>query len=156
MTRQALLAAAAALLLSACAAISPAVTTELELMNADRAFAQLAMERGAGPAFAAILDPRQGQVIRHGKAVNASAVPGLFAPAWPFYELRWTPEEVRAGRFGDIGVTSGTFTRTIGGAENAKGRYSIVWRRDGQGQWRALMHTSSDDATGAPAAAPRR
>jgi ketosteroid isomerase-like protein len=146
-----ILSAAAACLLTACAALTPAVTTELDLITADRAFAEAAKARGSRAAFAETMDPIEGVVVRQGVATRGeTAIAALHAPAMPFFELRWTPEDVRAARGADLGVTTGTYVRSIAGVDAAKGRYVTVWRRDGTGRWRALMHVGSDEAAIAP------
>jgi hypothetical protein len=123
-------AAMAASLLSGCASLQPEVTTQMSLLEADRAFARLVSEQGVKAAFAQTMDPAEGMVVRPGAAfVGAGQIQA----------------NIGQGGQSDLGVTTGRFVRLVNGAEAAQGRYVIVWRKDGAGAWRGLLDMQLED-----------
>ncbi|MBK8544695.1 MAG: hypothetical protein IPL62_14780 [Caulobacteraceae bacterium] len=53
-------------------------------------------------------------------------------------------------------MTSGRYVQVITGAEAQQGRYVVVWRRDGSGDWKVLTETRIPDPARSQAAAARR
>jgi ketosteroid isomerase-like protein len=139
-------AALAALLLSGCASLQPEVTTQMSLLEADRAFARLVAEQGVKAAFAQTMDPVDGMVVRPGASFTGAAqIQANVGLGGQSEQMFWQPDKSYHARSADLGVTSGRFVRVINGAEVGQGRYMIVWRKDAAGTWRGLMEMNVED-----------
>lgn len=131
-----------------------------QLLELERQLSASAQDAGLGNALASVIAP-DGMVIRPGVTLSgADAIArGLTPPAnaGPIY---WQPDRVEVSGSGDMGMTSGRYVQVITGAEAQQGRYIVVWRRDGSGDWKILTETRVPDpprARAAPARpAPRR
>ncbi len=114
---------------------------EQEMLEADRAFAAMAAEKGAPAAFAAFA------------AEDVRMFPGGSQPYagrdqmieefsdWPEGAvLEWSPVEAVAAPGGDFGFTWGRYiytSRNEAGEENVgHGKYVSVWRREAAGAWK--------------------
>jgi ketosteroid isomerase-like protein len=139
-------AALAGFLLSGCASLQPEVTTQLSLLDADRAFARLVAEQGVKAAFAQTMDPVDGVVVRPGATfTGATQIQANVGQGDQSEQMFWQPDKSFHARSADFGVTSGRFVRVINGAEVGQGRYMIVWRKDASGRWRGLMDMNVED-----------
>jgi hypothetical protein len=148
-------AALAALVLSGCASWQPEVTTQLSLLEADRAFARLVAEQGMKAAFAQTMDAKEGMVVRPGASfVGAGQIQANIGQGGQSEQMFWQPDRSHYARSGDLGVTTGRFVRLINGAEAGQGRYIIVWRKDEAGVWRGLMDMQVEDPRYVVAAPP--
>jgi hypothetical protein len=146
---------------SSSAASAPATSTryapppEAQLLELERTLSRTAQEQGLGGALASVIDPSEGMVIRPGViyATPDEITRGLASPtaAGPMY---WQPDRVEVSNSGDMGMTSGRYVQVVTGAEAHQGRYVVVWRRDGAGDWKVLTETRIPDPP--RAAAPRR
>jgi hypothetical protein len=171
---------------AACATV-PTIVGEKDLLAVDRAFAERARMIGPAAAYAEIMDPRQGIIVRPGvtyegdnqfaAAFAASHVtaPQIWSAAPPKLDaaglagaplgqtaptgsepvlgvtnanqvlLNWEPDRAFISDGGDMGVTSGRFVQSLGAKVLSSGRYVIVWRKDTQGRWRALIEIGNND-----------
>lgn len=114
--------AAALVLMAASPPSSP-----LELVAAERAFADHVRERGAKAGFLAFAAPDA--IMFQGGPVDAARA----VAAWPDREppgppLQWWPEFVGIARSGDLGFTTGPASIPV--------RYFSVWRRQPNGGWK--------------------
>jgi len=137
---------------SAAPTATPAPPPDRQLLELERQLSATAQERGLGAALAGSIDPADGIVIRPGQAyAGAEAITaGLneTVNAGPMY---WQPDRVHVSDSGDMGVTSGRYVQVVRSAEAVQGRYLIVWRRQGGGDWRILTETRIPDPARAPA-----
>lgn len=136
---------------------APAVFTpppEQQLLELERQLSAAAQDAGLGGALAPVM-AENGMVIRPGVMLTGTdeITRGLAPPAnaGPMY---WQPDRVEVSRSGDMGMTSGRYVQVITGAEAQQGRYVVVWRRDGSGDWKVLTETRIPDP--ARAAVARR
>lgn len=130
-------AAAAALLLAACASTSDApVSAAAELLAADRDFASDAAAHGVHAAFTATM--AEDGVFFRPEAVIAHAWLAEH-PDWSAV-LAWEPDRAEVSGSADLGFTSGTWTvrPSPGGEVHQGGRYVTVWRRV-SGRWQAVL-----------------
>lgn len=165
----------AALALSACetmpaafaqnGAVTPAATTtppapraftpppEQQLLELERQLSATAQDAGLGGALATVMHP-DGIVIRPGVTLSgAEEISRGLAPPAGAGPMYWQPDRVEVSGSGDMGMTSGRYVQVITGAEAHQGRYVVVWRRDGAGEWKVLTETRIPDP---PRAAARR
>ncbi len=126
---------------------------EQQLLELERQLSATAQNAGLGGALASVMHP-EGVVIRPGVTLSGpdEITRGLAPPAGagPMY---WQPDRVEVSTSGDMGMTSGRYVQVITGAEAQQGRYVVVWRRDGAGDWKVLTETRIPDP---PRAAARR
>jgi len=108
------------------------------VMDTDREFAAYAQEHGPPAAFDrymaddAVWLPINGHAIRGHDAIVNEMSKG------PEYELTWAPEEAEVS--GDMAYTWGKYTVRFDDEEQGMvtgyGKYTTVWRRQSDGNWR--------------------
>jgi len=126
-----------ALALAACASV-PSDSARRPVVDAERAFAALAAERGIRASFLASFaadgigfDPAPMVLVE-----KWSARP---VPANPLaYSLSWHPVVAGVARSGELGFTTGPsrFVDTTGKLPSWTGVYFSVWRRGADGAWK--------------------
>lgn len=126
----------------------PAQKPADEVMNAEKSFAAYSVEHGTKAAFLKFLDSNS-VVFEAGKAVNGMTAwkqknnaPGV---------LNWRPLYGTVSSSGDLGFTTGPWTfqpKTAQDSVVARGQYSTVWKKNKQGEWKALVDLGN---TGVPA-----
>ena len=118
---------------------------EQQLLELERQLSAAAQDAGLGGALASVIHP-EGVVIRPGVTLSGpdEIARGLAPPAGagPIY---WQPDRVEVSSSGDMGMTSGRYVQVVTGAEAQQGRYVVVWRRDGAGDWKILTETRIPD-----------
>lgn len=130
------------------------------LVEAERAFARDAAEKGMRAAFLAHLG--EGSVVFEPGPVDARATweahgsnPGL---------LSWDPEHAEIAASGEMGWTTGPWEFRPGGAADepaAFGEYASVWRKEASGAWKfavdvGIPHGPHDGPPAEPVLAPVR
>jgi ketosteroid isomerase-like protein len=130
------------------------------LVEAERAFARDAAEKGTRAAFLAHLGA--GSVVFEPAPVDARATwearearPGL---------LSWEPEHAEIAASGEMGWTTGPWEFRPGGAADepaAFGEYATVWRKSANGAWKwaadiGIGHGPHEGPPAEPALAPVR
>jgi ketosteroid isomerase-like protein len=162
--------AAAIAVAVALAAAFPAEATESEVMqplqtseaaaetlasalNADQAFATATAKDGPAVAFAAWFEPDDSQFIAPGQVTKgAAAVAAGFAGSPPGFTIAWVPDGGVGSASGDLAVTTGRYTITVGDQAIEAGRYLTTWRKDAEGAWKVIIDTTVADP---PAAKPQ-
>jgi uncharacterized protein (TIGR02246 family) len=123
--------------------------TRESLFEADRAFDRATAERGVDGwvsffAADARMVQSNGQVTQGHSAIRELMCPFF---AGKTNSLRWNPDLADVARSGDLGYTSGVSklkTRNAQGQEMERdGRYVTIWRRQQDGQWRAVLDIGS-------------
>jgi ketosteroid isomerase-like protein len=65
------------------------------------------------------------------------------------YEITWHPNKAGVARSGELGYTSGTYGMSFKDASGKtisdNGKYLMVWKRQGNGEWKVLFDTSNSD-----------
>lgn len=153
---------AAALILPGCIVVnnsgrrtySPVVGEE-ELLQADRNFADATHARGIDGwmsffANDAIRIKYRGGMVKGYDAVRATDTPLISDTT---ITLNWQPLEAQVFQYGGVGITIGTsqVVSRVGankGEVTYRGRYTTLWRRDANGQWKVIMDTGYPDAPG--------
>jgi ketosteroid isomerase-like protein len=106
-----------------------------QVVDAERAFAHLAVEKGMREAFLANLAEdailfRPGPVLGRKWFEERPASSG---------KLAWEPDFAAVSSSGDLGYTSGPWTYTEGDAEPVHGHFVTVWRLDAKGAWKVAI-----------------
>ena len=129
-----------------------------ELLAVDRAFAELAEQEGVKAAWANAF--AQDAVGLPAGAHARLGREALLQDMENFPEeaaLTWRPSDAQVSEDGSMGYTWGTFVMDLGssssksGAETQYGKYLTVWRRQADGQWKAVV----DMGNSSPGPAPR-
>ena len=135
------------LVLAAAVSTAPLPPDVAPLVEAERAFARDVAARGIRDGFAAHMAPK-GILFRTGP---------VDAQAWlaaqksdTTAKLRWEPSYAEMSTGGDLGWTTGPweFARKAGEEPVAYGHFTTVWRRQGDGSWRAEIDTGPAHAKG--------
>jgi ketosteroid isomerase-like protein len=64
--------------------------------------------------------------------------------------LTFAPEQIEAAKGGDFAYVRGTYTtafmdRSINRTQTSKGKYIVVYRAEGNGQWKAIHDINNRD-----------
>ncbi len=140
--------AIAALFIAACATGNTQTVTSAPVIEAERAFAAQAAQRGWAAAFrnhhapgAIVLQPDPVEA-----AITLAEVEGDGGT-----NLDWRPAYAGIARSADFGFTTGPFQ--IVGREGIIGHYFTVWRRQADGAWKWIFDAGTDVADPGPAVA---
>ena len=108
-----------------------------ELVNAEKAFAQLSIDKNMQDAFLANMND-----------TSVVEVNGKFVKGIPLYQqqkkdtagkLYWSPVFAAVAASGDFGYTTGPWRYHTGGQDVAFGNYASVWQKQKDGQWKFLI-----------------
>jgi ketosteroid isomerase-like protein len=109
------------------------------VVEADRAFADLALSAGTAEAFGRYAAPLAVAVANGGGMIYG---PDAIRAAYTFpdgYVLRWAPEAGTASAAGDLGFTWGLYELEVpdsAGVVTRHGKYLSLWERQPSGDWR--------------------
>jgi ketosteroid isomerase-like protein len=122
------------------------------LLEADRAFAQRAIESGIEAAYDEFLSedavqlPDGGAPLAGKAAIMANVAD---AAAAADFELSWAPAQAQVSASGDLGYTWGRYFLEGVDAEGQpyadEGKYANVWARDAGGDWRVVLDISNQN-----------
>ena len=112
-----------------------------EVLDADRAFAQMSREQGVGLAMATYAAD-DGKLFQPGAPVaeGKDNIAALFQGLDPTSFMTWQPEGADVSARGDMAFSWGSWSQTQTGADPRSGNYVSVWKRDGEGAWRYVAH----------------
>jgi ketosteroid isomerase-like protein len=114
-----------------------------QALKADRDFAAMAKAEGLKPAFLKYMHPTDSRFLQPGgEARGAEAIAAGFDQSPPGFMVSWTPDGGHGSASGDLAVTTGLYTITIGDQTIEKGRYVTVWGKDADGALKATMDMS--------------
>lgn len=123
-----------------------------DMLQADKAFSEMSVAKGAHAAFLAYMadDVRlyQGE---HPPIIGKAAVEDFYArnPDTPDERLEWTPVEADASGDGTLGFTRGTWIYTAkaqdGSAVKVTGYYVTEWKRQPDGKYKFVLDIGGAD-----------
>ena len=111
------------------------------LVDAETAFARMALEQGIRAAFIANF-AADGIVFEPAPAILRETWPARPAPTDPrAVRLEWEPAQAAVARSGDFGYSTGPYTLTDAAHPGLlrHGVFFSVWRRDAGGPWRVAL-----------------
>lgn len=130
-------------------------TTLDAAMQADRDFAAMSKAEGPKAAFLKYMHPTDSQFLQPGGVVRgAEAIAAGFGQSPPDFNIAWDPDGGHGSASGDLAVTTGLYTISMGAQPIEKGRYVTVWSRDAAGELKATMDMSVPEPAVAPQTAP--
>jgi ketosteroid isomerase-like protein len=147
--RVALAALAAGLVLAGCERRNNVAGAALAVRNADIAFAKATAERGVDGWVSWFADSGV-MVITGRNVVGRAAIRELMAPELgdTTVALTWRPVSVEVSPGGNLGYTIGRWDRTSrvnAAAPVRHGSYVTIWRKQGDGTWKAVLDVGNAD-----------
>jgi len=143
--------------LGACAQ-PPKVDVEAErasLLAADQAWSQ------SGGDLEKLMSFLADDAVFFGEGMPRIAGRAAIRQAWgemtklPGFSVSWVPEGAVVAQSGDLGYTFGSDEISLNDAKGVrvttKGKYVVIWRKQADGSWKAVVDTGNRDAP--PAAA---
>jgi uncharacterized protein (TIGR02246 family) len=147
--RRAAVAAAAALVVGACGRGPNPEVVRAAIRDADLAFAQATRERGAEGWASFFAD--SGMMVTPGQnVVGRRAIRELMAPELSdtTRTLTWHPTSVEVAAGADLGYSIGRWERTARRGDSTvtrRGSYVTIWKRQGDGTWKAVLDIGNAD-----------
>lgn len=138
----------AAALLAAAAPLPPPPASVAPIVEAERAFAQRAQDKGSAEAFRTFIAD-DGQMFL---PAPTRAKPLLEAGKIPFGPIRWWPAFAGIAASGDLGFTTGPAIAGTGDTVRY-GAFFTIWKRQPDGRWRWVMDRGTRQPS-APAQGP--
>ena len=122
----------------------------LAILDADRAWSETPPDVEAFVSVFAdggrFLPPEAPEA--HSREDIQEAVSGMFS--LPGFSLSWSPNFAGVSQAGDLGYSIGTFEFTADDAEGnpvtRNGKYTSVWRKQEDGQWKVVSDTPNFDS----------
>ena len=122
----------------------------LAILDADRAWSETPPDVEAFVSVFAdggrFLPPEAPEA--HSREDIQEAVSGMFS--LPGFSLSWSPNFAGVSQAGDLGYSIGTFEFTVDDAEGnpvtRNGKYTTVWRKQEDGQWKVVADTPNFDS----------
>lgn len=116
-------------------------TWRTEILNTEKAFAQMAKEKGLKAAFLTFAD--EDAVLKRGNQliIGKSAISNYFdAHTQQDAQLEWEPDFIDVASSGDLGYTYGKYIYAVmdenGQTTESQGIFHTVWRKQADGKWR--------------------
>jgi len=118
------------------------------LLEIDREFARLSVEKGANESFLTYLDddcvllrPNRNPVLGRQK------IEEMFSTPDTSFTLRWEPLFADIARSGDLGYTYGIYKVEMNSPEGKpitrEGTYVTIWKKDQDGKWKFVLDTGN-------------
>ncbi|HPI85204.1 MAG TPA: nuclear transport factor 2 family protein [Bacteroidales bacterium] len=119
-----------------------------ELMDIDRRFSDLSLEKGSHEAFLHYIDdscvllrPNRNPII------GRANIEALYKVPDTTFILTWDPLSGDVSRSGDMGYTYGIFTVKMdspaGEKVEKKGTYVTIWKKGRDGNWKFVLDTGN-------------
>ena len=115
-----------------------------DLLATDEEFAKTSLEKGAAEAFLIFLAKDAIQMNQGAPPVEGrDNIYESMKQSTVDYTLAWDPQHADVAAAGDMGWTWGWYTLSYidseGKAQEQKGKYLNVWRKDEEGNWRVVV-----------------
>lgn len=119
-----------------------------QLMDVDREFARLSVEKGATASFLAYIDddcvllrPNRAPVLGREKITEMYSTPDTS------FTLNWEPLFANISSSGDLGYTYGIYRVEMDSPEGTvvtkEGTYATIWKKDKDGNWKFVLDTGN-------------
>ncbi len=137
----------AALFMVSCSKKS-AVSSVDELLEIEKAFSDLSLEKGMAEAFKFYADEEVVLLRDNNYPIKGSVqlAKELDETDDSGFNLSWEVLDARIARSGDLGYTYGIYTMksTTGEFPESKGSYVTIWKKNQEGEWRFVMDTGQE------------
>ncbi|MBT4034896.1 MAG: nuclear transport factor 2 family protein [Candidatus Marinimicrobia bacterium] len=119
-------------------------TERRRLLNADKQFAQMSLDKGAAEAFNHFLtEDAMGMSHNQHPVVGREQIYQEMKVGQEDYELAWDPQRAEVAGSADMGWTWGKYVLSFNdedGVEQKRyGKYLNIWTRQEDGQWKVAV-----------------
>jgi ketosteroid isomerase-like protein len=119
-----------------------------ELLQADRDFARLSVEKGANASFLAYIDENC-VILRPNRApvIGREKITEMYSTPDTSFTLNWEPLFADIAASGELGYTYGIYTIEMDSPEGTlvtkEGTYVTIWKKDKDGNWKFVLDTGN-------------
>jgi ketosteroid isomerase-like protein len=119
-----------------------------ELLNVDRDFARLSVEKGANASFLAYIDDSC-VILRPNRlpVIGREKITEMYSNPDTSLILNWEPLFADISSSGDLGYTYGIYTLEMDSPEGTivtkEGTYATIWKKDKEGNWKFVLDTGN-------------
>ncbi len=122
------------------------IDEKIKMLDADRAFSKLSLEKGMKNAFLEYIDSN-GVLLRPGQypLVGANAIDFLSQLSDSSYTLQWEPKGGAIAQSGELGYTYGLYVLKPGGKDTTfYGTYVSIWKKQTDGSWKFVLDSGNE------------
>ena len=116
------------------------------MMDADRAFSKLSVEKGMKHAFLEYIDSN-GVLLKPNQfpIVGADAIDFLIQENDSTYSLQWEPKNGAIAKSGELGYTYGLYALKPHDKDTAfYGTYVSIWKKQQDGSWKFVLDSGNE------------
>ncbi len=141
------------IMISSCNINDDLDTERRRLLNTDRQFAQMSLDKGAAEAFNHFLtEDAMGMSHNQHPVIGREQIYQDMKVGQEDYELSWEPQRAEVAGSEDMGWTWGKYVLSFnadGVVQKRYGKYLNIWTREEDGQWKVAvdMGNSSPEPT---------
>ncbi|WP_462222636.1 YybH family protein [Ferruginibacter sp.] len=117
-----------------------------KMMDTDRAFSKLSVEKGMKNAFLEYIDSN-GVLLKPNRypILGAEAIDYLIQQNDSAYTLQWEPEAGFIAQSGELGYTYGVYAFKPNGKDTATyGTYVSIWKKQADGKWKFVLDSGNE------------
>jgi ketosteroid isomerase-like protein len=117
-----------------------------KMMDADRAFSKLSVQKGMKNAFLEYIDSN-GVLLRPNQfpIVGADAIDFLIQINDSTYTLQWEPKSGAIAQSGELGYTYGLYALKPSGKDTTiYGTYVSIWKKQSDGSWKFVLDSGNE------------
>lgn len=122
------------------------VAEKIGLLQSDKAFSDLSMQKGMKAAFLEVLDSNA-VLIRSNylPIVGANAIDYLLQQNDTSYSINWQPQQAVVSQSADMGYTFGVYAVRPKYQDTVLyGTYVNIWKKDADGNWKIVLDTGNE------------
>ena len=117
-----------------------------KMMDTDRAFSKLSVEKGMKNAFLEYIDSN-GVLLKPNQfpIVGADAIDYLIQENDSSYTLKWEPENGAVAQSGELGYTYGLYAIKPSAKDTTiYGTYVSIWKKQSDGSWKFVLDSGNE------------
>lgn len=126
--------------------LSNTVNEKIALMQTDKSFSDMSIEKGMKAAFIEYIDSN-GVLLKPNQLpiVGAAAIDFLIAQEDTGYTLKWQPHNAVVALSADMGYTYGVYALQPKNKDTILyGTYVSIWKRQGDGSWKFVLDSGNE------------
>lgn len=123
-----------------------AISTKIDMMNADRNFSAMSEEKGLRNAYSEFIDGN-GVLLRPGSLpiTGGDAVDFIMQSNDTSFVMTWEPKNATLSSSGDLGYTYGVYSLKHKGEDSViYGSYVTIWKRQPDGKWKFVLQSGNE------------
>lgn len=119
---------------------------KIKMMDADRAFSQMSIDKGMKAAFMEYIDSN-GVLLKPGQypIVGADAIDFMIQQDDSAYKLQWKPTKGAIAESGEMGYTFGLYALKLSEKDTTiYGTYVTIWKKQSNGSWKFVLNSGNE------------